>query len=172
MLTLSLLRHAKSSWADPARQDFDRPLNQRGRDAAPRMGAFMRRHDIAPQLVLCSPAVRARQTLELVLPHLPHPPAVLYEDALYLAAAPTLIKRVRGLDAAGAAHAMVVGHDPGLQRAAVRLAGSGEPELLAALAAKLPTAGLAVIVFDAGTWADVRAGAGRLALFMTPKRLA
>ena len=66
MLTLTLLRHAKSSWADTTLKDFDRPLNGRGRDAAPLMGALMRREGLRPDHILCSPAVRARQTLELV----------------------------------------------------------------------------------------------------------
>ena len=76
MLTLSLLRHAKSSWANPGQQDFDRPLNERGLEAAPRMGAFMAEHGIAPDLVLCSPSVRTRQTLDLVLPHFSPAPTV------------------------------------------------------------------------------------------------
>src|SRR5262249_41406064 len=67
MLPLMLLRHAKSSWDDGSLEDFDRPLAPRGEAAAPRMGAYMAAHDLAPQLILCSPAVRTRQTLDLVL---------------------------------------------------------------------------------------------------------
>jgi len=170
MLTLSLFRHAKSSWADPGLEDFERPLNDRGEDAAPRMGAFMARHGIAPELILCSPAVRARQTLDLVLPHLPASPKVAYEDALYLAAPAVLLKRVRKI-AAKVRHAMVVGHDPGMHALARELAGSGDPEDMQALADKFPTAGLAVIVFAARSWADVKRGTGRLELFMAPRRL-
>jgi phosphohistidine phosphatase len=67
MLTLSLLRHAKSSWSDAHAKDIERPLNERGERVAPRMGAFMARQGIVPDLVLCSPAARARRTLDLVL---------------------------------------------------------------------------------------------------------
>jgi phosphohistidine phosphatase len=170
MRTLSLLRHAKSSWADPGVGDFDRPLNERGKDAAPRMGAFMADRKLAPDLILCSTAARARQTLDLVLPQLSGEPAVLYEDALYLAAASALLRRVRKVDAA-VRHLMLVGHDPGLHALAVHLAGEGAPEELEDLRAKLPTAGLAMISFNVRSWSLVKPGAGHLKLFMTPKRL-
>jgi phosphohistidine phosphatase len=170
MLTLSLLRHAKSSWDDPGIEDFDRPLSERGREAAPRMGRFMAKHGIVPELILCSSSVRTRQTLDLVLPHLSPRPKVAYEDAIYLAAASVLLQHVRK-DAGKARHVMVVAHDPGMHQLATELAGSGDPALIEALAGKFPTAGLAVIDFEAQAWAKVRRGAGRLRLFMTPKRL-
>jgi len=170
MLTLSLLRHAKSSWADPSQDDFDRPLNERGDEAAPRMGAFMARNRIAPGLILCSTAVRTRQTLAHVLPHLPATAEVAYEDGLYLATAIELLGLVRKT-AATVSHLMLVGHDPGMHDVTTRLAGSGDPALLTALAAKFPTSGLAVLAFDLQTWADIEPGAGLLVLFMTPKRL-
>jgi phosphohistidine phosphatase len=171
MLTLSLLRHAKSSWADPGQQDFDRPLNARGESAAPRMGAYMAEHAIAPQLILCSPAVRARQTLELVLPHLAGDPTVVYEDAFYLAAPTVMLQRLRRVDA-GVSHVMLVGHDPGLHGLALELAGGGDADALEALARKFPTGALAVITCNARAWTGVRRAAGRLVHFMTPKMLA
>ena len=93
-LTLSLFRHAKSSWDNPNLGDFDRPLNERGREAAPRMGTFMARSGIVPDLVLSSPSVRTRQTLGLVLPHLSPAPAVLYEDTLYLGAPTAMLRPI------------------------------------------------------------------------------
>ena len=170
MLTLSLFRHAKSSWDNPDLEDFERPLNDRGEAAAPRMGKFMAEQGIVPDLILCSPAVRARQTLELALPHFPSEPTVNYEDDLYLTASATMLKRIRKLEAK-VKHAMIVGHDPGMHQLAIEFTGSGEPELLQAMARKFPTAGLAVIEFDVNAWSRVKPGAGRLALFMTPKRL-
>jgi phosphohistidine phosphatase len=170
MLTLSLFRHAKSSWADPRLKDFERPLNERGEDAAPRMGAFMARRGIAPELILCSSAVRTRQTLDLVRLHLRGSPKVVYEDALYLAAPSMLLKHV-GKVPAKVRHVMIIGHDPGLHRLAQELAGSGRREDLEALAEKFPTAGLAVIVFAVGEWTGVKRGGGRLELFVVPKHL-
>ena len=170
MLTLSLLRHAKSSWDDGSLEDFERPLAKRGESAAPRMGAFMAEQGLAPQLILCSPAVRARQTLDLVLPHLAGGPTVVYEDNFYLAAPSVLLARLRKIEGK-ISHVMIVGHDPGMQGLAMELAGAGEAGMLQALAAKFPTAGLAVIRFKARSWAKVGRGTGRLELFATPKTL-
>jgi phosphohistidine phosphatase len=170
MLTLSLFRHAKSNWDDAGVKDFDRPLAKRGQAAAPRMGAFMATRGLAPELILCSPAVRTRQTLDLALPSLPDGPTVVYEEGLYLAAATLLLARLRRIDAK-VRHAMIVGHDPGLHGLALELAGSGDAEEMQALAAKFPTAGLAVISFSVDEWASVGPGTGRLEVFMTPKRL-
>ncbi len=171
MLTLSLLRHAKSSWDDGSLEDFERPLAKRGESAAPRMGAFMAEQGLAPQLILCSPAVRARQTLDLVLPHLAGGPTVVYEDNFYLAAPSVLLARLRKIEGK-VSHVMIVGHDPGMQGLAVELAGDGDAGMLQALAVKFPTAGLAVIRFKARSWAKVGPGRGRLELFTTPKTLA
>jgi phosphohistidine phosphatase len=170
MLTLSLLRHAKSSWDDPAQKDFDRPLAPRGIEAAPRMAAFMVQEKLAPDLILCSPAVRTRQTLELVLPKLGDAATVEYEDSFYLAAPSVLLARVRRV-AAKVKHILIVGHDPGMHGLAVGLAAKGDPELLAAVAAKFPTAGLAVIGFRSNDWSKIGPGKGELVHFMTPKRL-
>jgi phosphohistidine phosphatase len=171
MLILSLLRHAKSSWDDPSQKDFERPLSKRGETAAPRVGAFMAKQGLAPDLVLCSPAVRARQTLDPVLPHLAGGPTVVYEDNFYLAAPSVMLARVRSIEAK-VRHVLIVGHDPGMHELALELSGSGEAEMLQALAAKFPTAGLAVIGFKARTWSKVGPGKGRLQLFVTPKTLA
>jgi phosphohistidine phosphatase len=170
MLTLSLLRHAKSSWDSPNVQDLDRPLNERGAEAAPRMGAFMAENGVLPNLVLCSPSARTRQTLDLVLPHLAPVPSVAYEDAIYLGAPAVLLKRIRSVEAK-IRHVMIVAHDPGLHNLAMELARSGDPDLLEQLGKKFPTGALAVIVFEADAWSKVRRGAGRLQIFMTPKRL-
>jgi phosphohistidine phosphatase len=170
MLTLSLLRHAKSSWDDPALEDFDRPLAKRGAAAAPRMGAYMAAQGLIPDLILCSPAVRARQTLDLVLPHLTGGPTVFFEDAFYLAAPSVLLARIQKIEVK-VNHALIVGHDPGIQGLALSLSHSGKAEALKALAAKFPTAGLAVIRFKGGDWAKVARGSGRLDLFVTPKLL-
>lgn len=171
MLTLSLLRHAKSSWDDTSLEDFDRPLAERGKAAAQRMGAYMAAQGIAPELILCSTAVRARQTLDLVLPHLAGPPTVLHEDALYLASPSVLLARVRKIEA-NIGHAMFIGHDPGMQVLALELSGSGDAEKLQALARKFPTAALAVMRFKARGWSKVKPAKGCLDLFISPKMLA
>ncbi len=111
MPRLWLLRHAKSSWDDPTLDDHDRPLSQRGRRAC----ASLRRHCAAsavlPEVVLCSTATRARETLA-ALGGVLGDPEILLEDGLYLASAHGLLTRLRALDAESA---LLVGHNPGLQ---------------------------------------------------------
>lgn len=170
MRTLSLFRHAKSSWSKKGLQDFDRPLNARGLKAAPAMGAYMAQHAILPDLILCSTAKRTIETLELALQAFPAEPEVRYDDTLYLASPSEILKRVKsyGMDFP---HIMVIAHNPGIHACALRLAGEGPDDAMAALAAKFPTAALAVIDFPSASWRDIKDGEGRLRLFMVPKAL-
>ena len=171
MLTLILLRHAKSSWDNPALDDFHRPLAERGRKAAPMMGAWLAKHDLRPNLILCSSSVRTRETLDLVLPSLGKtPPPIAYEDALYLASATDLLARLKRFPAKSHT-VMMLGHNPGYHDFAVSLAVTGAKDDRAALAAKYPTAGLAVITSDAKSWAKLDATPGHLAHFVTPSSL-
>lgn len=171
MLTLAILRHAKSSWDDPGQDDFQRPLNARGRDAAPRMGRWMAGHGIAPDVVLCSAAVRTRATLALVLPQLAGPtPRIRYLDELYLAAAPDLLATVQARGSG--LTTLLVGHNPGLHILAAALAAKGRHEDLSALRQKMPTAGLAILRFDAAHWHDIRPGSGDLVHFVSPRQIA
>jgi phosphohistidine phosphatase len=91
--TLLLLRHAKSSWNDPELEDYDRPLNSRGRKAAKRIGLLMRDEGLTPNLVLCSTAQRTRETADLVYAESDSTPEVVYRDDLYHAE-PKQIARV------------------------------------------------------------------------------
>lgn len=170
MVTLSLLRHAKSRWDNKQIDDFDRPLAPRGLRAAPAMGRFMQEQAIVPDLVLCSPARRARQTLDLVLPFFDPRPEIRVEDDLYPAAAEDMLDGIRETPDTYA-HVMLVGHNPGLQALCCNLAGSGEADAVAELAQKFPTGGLAVLTFE-GSWCEVRPAAGHLRVFMVPRRLA
>lgn len=170
MLTLTLFRHAKSSWEMSGLEDRDRPLNARGESAAPVMGAFMHENDIVPDLVLCSGAVRTRQTVDLAFADWDPAPKIKYEDALYLADPFDILARLRKA-VRTAKHLMIVGHNPGLQILAIELIGDGDPAVIGTLSDKLPTAGVVVIEFDAKTWRDVGPGKGRLVSFTTPKML-
>ena len=120
-MRLWLLRHAKSSWDDAGVRDEDRSLAPRGERAADRMRAYLETNDITPDLVLCSSALRARQTLARVLPALGPDLEVRIEAALYTFDAGVLIDRLR-LVPAEAASVLLVGHNPALQDLAGRLA--------------------------------------------------
>ena len=141
MLTLSLLRHAKSSWNNPALPDQDRPLATRGVTDAPMMGRAMAERGIDPDLVLCSSARRTRDTLALVLPELKVEPKVIYEDALYHAGAAQMLEMLRGVPP-GANRLMLVGHNPEIHALALDLVGSGPKHYRDRLKEKYPTAGL------------------------------
>ena len=170
MLSLTLFRHAKSSWELNGLDDRERPLNARGLAAAPRMGTFLQDNRIRPDLVLCSTAVRTRQTSDLAIAEMKPAPKVKHEAALYLADPFLLLERVRKTPRT-VKHLMIIGHNPGLQILGVELIGDGDPGLIKAISDKLPTAGVVVITFDAKTWGDVGPGKGRLAHFATPKLL-
>jgi phosphohistidine phosphatase len=170
MLTLSLLRHAKSSWKNPTLADRERPLATRGMTDAPVMGKAMAERGIDPELVLCSSARRTRDTLALVLPELKVEPRVVYEDALYHASPAELLTMLHDLQP-GASRVMMVGHNPELQSFALDLVGSGPKHFRDRLREKYPTAGLLVINFASGLWSSVEVNSGTLNLFLTPKDL-
>ncbi|WP_246274537.1 SixA phosphatase family protein [Hyphomicrobium sulfonivorans] len=175
MLTLMLLRHAKSNWDNPADADFDRPLAKRGQKSAPRMGAEIAHLGLVPELVLCSSAARTRQTLDLVLGSWPEPhPEVVFDDAIYMATPEDMLAQVRRVASRNPApsRVMVVGHNPGMEDFASDLAGHGDAEARKLLAQKYPTCALAVLTFEAGSWSDVDFGAGNLERFITPAMLA
>ena len=126
----------------------------------------------APDLVLCSTAMRTRQTLALVLLEMTAKPAeILYEDALYLATPSQLRARLAAV-ATTVGHVMIVGHNPGLHALALELTGTGPKRAVVQLAKKFPTAALAVIDFpDAAEWHGVQPAGGTLRTFVTPRDL-
>jgi len=169
MKILYLLRHAKSDWADPARGDFDRPLNARGRKAAQAMGRELRHRGLAADRILASPAARVVETLEGVAEGYGGRMAVDYDQSLYLAPAETLLDFIRAADDAHG-RLLVVGHNPGMEQLALLLSRGGA--LRDRVAAKYPTGALARIGLPAAHWRDVERGSGRLDLFLRPRDLA
>jgi phosphohistidine phosphatase len=171
MLRLLILRHAKSDWAEPGRPDMDRPLAPRGVRAAAIMGRVLAANDLRPDRVLVSPARRTRETLAGVLAGLGDPvPPVTVVAGLYEPAGD--YRGVISADGGDAKRLLVVGHNPASQATALMLAGKGERTALAQLAAKFPTAALAVIDFEADSWVEIAPRSGRLAAFLTPRAMA
>ncbi len=165
MRRLHLLRHAKSSWDDPALRDRDRPLAVRGQKAVGRIERWVREHDVRPQLVLCSDARRARETLEGVLPGL-GAPDVQIEEGLYAANAQALVERLRSVPD-DVDEAMLVGHNPGLADLLLLLAEPGE--LRERARAKVPTGALATLEADLVSWSELGPGCARLVSFVVPR---
>jgi phosphohistidine phosphatase len=137
---LYLLRHAKSSWKDERLDDHDRPLAPRGKRASKAIGRYLRDHDIEPELVLCSSAKRARQTLERLGPA---GVDARIEPELYAAGAHDLLERLRTVPD-DVTSVMLIGHNPGMQQLAFLLGGLDD---------KFPTAALAT--FDCDAWSTL-----------------
>jgi len=159
MLSLYLLRHAKAEDSAPAGGDRARALKGRGRKAAQLMGKFLARLEEPPGLVLCSPAVRARDTAELARAAGGFRAPIELRPAIYEASPDTLLAEVRSAPA-GTERVLLVGHQPGLSLLIALLTG-GEPEF--------PTAALARLDFDLAAWSEVRPRSGQLAWQVTPE---
>ena len=162
MKTLLLLRHAKSSWAKDGLPDAERPLSTRGERDAPRMGVRLHERGVRPDLVLSSPAVRARRTATLVAPPLGYPADAIRLDAALYLAAPEEILTVIAAQANDVDCLLVVGHNPGFTDVANLLL----PELGLA---NLPTAGAVVVDCVTEHWSEVRHATRRLASYDYPK---
>ena len=169
MKRLYLLRHAKSSWDDPELADHDRPLAPRGRAAARRMATHMRKAKVRPALVLCSSAVRARQTCKAIAPGLGPSAKVSVEDALYGASSGDLLDRLQALPEDMRA-VLLIGHNPAVQELASELAGDGDPASLALLGDNFPTGALATLDVPGG-WAQLEPGHAYLESVVVPREL-
>ncbi len=161
MKTLLLLRHAKSSWENPSERDFARPLNARGLQDAPLMGSYLQAQDYQPDIILSSPATRARQTALLVREAAAFSAPVRYEATIYEAQLKDLLNLISALDEAYKL-ALIVGHNPGLTILLEHLTGCCE---------HLPTAAVAHIQLNQAHWRDIQAGGGQLLALVKPKQL-
>jgi len=161
MKTLYILRHAKSSWDDANLTDFERPLNLRGERAAPFMGKLMRERGLIPDRLISSPAIRARQTAELVRAAAKLEAEITHDQRIYEATAGTLIEVIGEIDEAYNA-TMIVGHNPGME---------GLIHLLTGKIASMRTASLAVVELDVIAWNRIERQKGRLLSLFRPKEL-
>jgi phosphohistidine phosphatase len=160
MLTLLLLRHAKSDWDAADGEDFDRPLARRGKKAAALVGRFLRAVDCVPDAVLTSSAVRARTTVELAAAAGGWDCPIGDSRRLYEASPEGVIEEIRRVEGSPA-RLLVVGHEPTWSALVSLLIGGGT--------VRLPTAALAAIEVEAASWAALTPGSGQLAWLVTPK---
>ena len=171
MKTLLLLRHAKSAWSDARLDDHDRPLNGRGERAAKAMADHIAGNAPRPDLILCSTAMRTRQTLAPLLKRLGSPaPPISLENGLYLASEDVLLAHLQAVGN-DVSTALLIGHNDGIGQLAAALPGSGPPDALARLREKYPTGALAVLRLPDGPWRDLGPGSAELVEFVRPRDL-
>jgi phosphohistidine phosphatase len=161
MKTLYIVRHAKSSWDDPDQDDFERPLNERGRKDAPRMGKRLNERGIAPDLIISSPAARALETAELMANVLEYSEKNIQKDrSLYHAGSESLLKTVQQVDNKNEI-VMLFGHNPGLTEFANDLLGEN--------ISNIPTAGVLACQMKTDSWKGASMGGAKLLFFDYPK---
>ena len=159
--SLTLVRHAKSSWADAGLTDFERPLNRRGLSNAPMMGQRLARAGYRADAIISSPAVRAATTADLIAEEIGfHRSRILRKHSVYASGLATLLEVLTQIDNAHQ-HAMLVGHNPGVTQLCNHLC-AGDLD-------NMPTCSIACIEFDAQSWEDAVREKGHLAAFDYPK---
>ncbi len=162
MKTLFLVRHAKSSWKYPNLNDFERPLNKRGRKNAPFMGKVLKKLKVAPDLVISSPANRAAMTARVIAAAINYPlEKIRYTETIYEFGENALVDVVKQIDDA-ANKVMVVGHNPALTAMANTIA--DQP------VSNIPTSGVFCVDLDISSWANISAHCGKLKFFEFPKK--
>jgi phosphohistidine phosphatase len=160
-LKLILVRHAKSSWKNLEQADHERPLNKRGCASAEALGAWLRKQKMQPDQVLCSSAVRAQQTYEMMGFALD----AEVKKGLYHASADVMLRHLQG---ATGQKVMLVSHNPGISEFAERLARS-LPSHDGFL--DYPTGATTVFKFKTDTWDDLKFGSGKVKKFVVPREL-
>lgn len=158
---LLLLRHGKSDWHE-GEADFDRKLAKRGRQAAALMGEYLDEHDLLPDLIVTSPAVRALTTAEIIQDALDDI-ELIEEERVYEASLETLLAVVSGL-ADEYERVLLVGHNPGFEELSDALSGRTD--------SVLKTCSLAVLSCDAASWSEVGEGSCELAEIVHPAEVA
>jgi phosphohistidine phosphatase len=167
--TILLLRHAKSAWGQPGLTDHERPLSKRGERAAETMAEYIVHNAPRPDLILCSTAVRTRQTLAPLVHRLANPaPPIALEKGLYLATEGELLVRLRAVPEE-VWTVLLIGHNEGIGELANALAGDGEPATLARLHEKYPTGALATLRLGEVPWQDLAPGHADLVAFVRPR---
>jgi phosphohistidine phosphatase len=170
MTILTILRHAKSDWGDPQLDDFDRPLNDRGRKAAKAIGDELKDRRVKFDLVFASPAVRVRETLDRVEGGYGKAFDVRFDQNLYGASLAALVDFVRAIPEQ--VHApLLVGHNPGLQQLVLALTRDEDQKLRKSVEAKFPTAAVAIIELPAVRWDEVETGSGEIVELILPRDL-
>lgn len=162
MKTLYLVRHAKSSWKYPDLDDFERPLNKRGRKNAPVIGKTLKKLEVTPDLIMSSPANRAAMTARIIAAWINYPlENIRYSEAIYESSEKALLHFIQQIDDA-VKKAMVVGHNPALNGLASYIADQS--------ITNIPTGGVCCVELDISCWAKISQQCGKLKFFEFPKK--
>jgi phosphohistidine phosphatase len=152
---LLLIRHAKSRWDDTGLDDLDRPLNNRGKKEASLLGRLIKKKSLSPQLIISSPAKRARKTAKKIAKELKYPKAnIVINNIIYPGSVKKLVELIGSIDK-NIDHVFIVGHFPCLLELGNYLSGSNIE--------KLPTAGIILIDFKIKSWKDLTEDTGVIA---------
>ena len=162
MKTLYLVRHAKSSWKYPDLDDFERPLNKRGRKNAPFMGRILKKLKVAPDLVISSPANRAATTARIIADSIDYPlEKIHYNETIYGSSEYDLVQVIRQVDNA-VNQAMLVSHNPALTDLANTIADTA--------ISNIPTCGVVGLNLNISSWVKIGEQRGKLKFFEFPKK--
>lgn len=167
---LYILRHAKAEAGNPHQDDHERHITAVGVDAALAMGKYFVQQHVRPDFVLCSTAVRARETWDTVAQSYSDPMPVQLSDRLYLASVNETMQLLAATDEK-IQRLMIVGHNPGLHQFSLKLAKSGTGELMDTISIKFPTCAFAAIALGDAPWKDIAHMHGELKAFVTPSML-
>jgi len=159
MKKLYIIRHAKSSWKDLSLSDFDRPLNKRGTNDAPLMGKMLKRKKILPDLIISSPAKRAKTTAKVIAKEINYTESIVYDSDIYEAGMSTLRNIIASIDDKNKS-LFLFGHNPGLGMLV---------DCLVGLYKNIPTTGIVEIEFDCNKWKNISATNAKLKSFKYPK---
>ena len=163
MKNLLVMRHAKSDWSDTSLSDFNRPLNNRGRKAAPFMGNELLKRDKKPDLIMSSPAERAKSTAEKVASAVGYKTSIQFEEDFYFGYIDEIIEAVKQCNQQQN-RVLIIGHNPTLESLVASLTGNNDY-------LRMPTAAIASILFDIGNWSDLKKSTGNLEWLILPKQL-
>lgn len=168
MKSILILRHAKSDWSNPSLSDFDRPLTKRGLNDAPRMGRILIQFGCMPDLIISSPSMRTRQTVELTAFDNGYRGEILWDDTLYGGSFSDIISALHSIPR-NISRPMVVGHNPGVEETISLLLSPREQNPATSARFRIPTAGLVYLDAHIDTWKDLKPGVCVLRWFLIPR---
>jgi len=162
MKTLYLVRHAKSSWKYPDLDDFERPLNKRGRKSAPIMGEILKKIEVSPDLIISSPATRAATTARIIADKINYPlDEIRYSETLYTYSEDVLIPVIKNINDT-VKKVMLIGHNPAFTNLANYICNQR--------VSNIPTCGVFCADLDVSSWAKIGEHCGKLKFFEFPKK--